>query len=109
MCDPCCGPCADTCGPYGPSSDECHSRELRAGIMYTNCECWKRNGLQDQCPRSMCQGQCCAMGQSAPSCCPSAYPLKFAYMTMGRDNRRMKCYATAACCPKQPCWDPGCC
>ncbi|XP_050506848.1 uncharacterized protein LOC126884738 isoform X2 [Diabrotica virgifera virgifera] len=32
------------------------SRELRAGILYTGCDCCKWAGLQDDCPRTGCHG-----------------------------------------------------
>lgn len=51
---------------------ESKSRELRAGILYAGCDCEKRNGLQDQCPRSQCQGspQCLTI---PPTCPPSQF------------------------------------
>ncbi|XP_072743850.1 uncharacterized protein [Anoplolepis gracilipes] len=30
------------------------SIELRAGTLYTNCDCYRRNGLQHDCPRTLC-------------------------------------------------------
>lgn len=32
------------------------STELRAGIFYADCSCYRRNGLQDFCPRTLCGG-----------------------------------------------------
>ncbi|XP_030759314.1 uncharacterized protein LOC115884778 [Sitophilus oryzae] len=48
------------------------SRELRASILYTGCLCEKRNGLQDDCPRTGCHGspECLT---SPPSCGPSEF------------------------------------
>lgn len=72
----------------------CRSRELRCGIMYTTCDCIKRNGLQDKCPRSLCQGRSACMCFPTPNCCPSSFPLRYANMTMGvikkknKNNRR---------------------
>ncbi|KAH8393623.1 keratin-associated protein 5-5-like [Drosophila serrata] len=74
----------------------CQSRELRCGIMYTTCDCVKRNGLQDKCPRSACQGRPACLCFPFPSCGPAAFPLRFANMTMGVNNKRMRCAATGA-------------
>lgn len=30
------------------------SRELHAGTLYTDCDCYRRNGLQHDCPRTLC-------------------------------------------------------
>ncbi|XP_017834921.1 chorion class high-cysteine HCB protein 13 isoform X1 [Drosophila busckii] len=89
MCDPC-------CGPFEPRG--CRSRELRCGILYTTCDCVKRNGLQDKCPRAACQGRPACMCFPFPSCGPASFPLRFANMTMGVNNKRMRCAATAATC-----------
>lgn len=95
MCDPCCSPCCDPCcdpccggGPCGPccSPKRCKSRELRGGVLYTKCDCVKRNGLQHDCPRSMCQGQSCCMTKPYPGCCPSKYMWRFAFCTMGKPS-----------------------
>ncbi|GLV34417.1 uncharacterized protein CBL_09665 [Carabus blaptoides fortunei] len=48
------------------------SRELRAGILYVGCDCEKRNGLQDQCPRSECQGRPPCLTKP-PTCPPSEF------------------------------------
>ncbi|EDW78019.2 uncharacterized protein Dwil_GK24788, isoform B [Drosophila willistoni] len=87
MCDPC-------CGPFEPRG--CRSRELRCGIMYTTCDCIKRNGLQDKCPRSACQGRPACMCFPVPTCGPAAFPLRYANMTMGANNKRMRCAASGA-------------
>ncbi|XP_018787134.1 PREDICTED: keratin-associated protein 5-9-like isoform X4 [Bactrocera latifrons] len=117
MCDPCCspcGPCPSPCGPCGPCGPcspcdpccapfeprACRSRELRCGIMYTTCDCIKRNGLQDRCPRSLCQGRAACMCFPVPNCCPASFPLRYANMTMGVNNRRMRCKETAALCAR---------
>ena len=34
----------------------CKSRELVGSVLYTDCDCYKRNGLQDSCPRKGCGG-----------------------------------------------------
>ncbi|XP_002019100.2 keratin, ultra high-sulfur matrix protein isoform X2 [Drosophila persimilis] len=117
MCDP--------CGPFAPRG--CRSRELRCGIMYTTCDCVKRNGLQDKCPRSACQGRPACLCFPYPNCGPSAFPLRYANMTMGVNNKRMRCQATGAgggggggggacggraaggCCSAGPCSSPGPC
>jgi hypothetical protein len=31
--------------------------ELRGGVFYPRCDCSKRNGLQDDCERTLCQGR----------------------------------------------------
>ncbi|KAH8409930.1 hypothetical protein KR009_001259, partial [Drosophila setifemur] len=74
----------------------CGSRELRCGIMYTTCDCVKRNGLQDKCPRSACQGRPACLCFPFPTCGPAAFPLRYANMTMGGNTKRMRCAATAA-------------
>lgn len=33
------------------------SRELRGGVLYTDCDCNRRNGLQHDCPRDRCAGK----------------------------------------------------
>ncbi|XP_070133766.1 uncharacterized protein [Drosophila bipectinata] len=84
----------DGCGSLEPRG--CRSRELRCGIMYTTCDCVKRNGLQDKCPRSACQGRPACLCFPFPTCGPAAFPLRYANMTMGVNNKRMRCAATAA-------------
>ncbi|XP_061387706.1 sperm mitochondrial-associated cysteine-rich protein-like [Musca vetustissima] len=112
MCDPCCPPCGPCgpcspcdpcCAPFEPKS--CRSHELRSGIMYTTCDCIKRNGLQDKCPRSQCQGRSACMCLPTPNCCPAAFPLRFANMTMGVKKRRgggNSCSPPGSACPP-PC------
>lgn len=53
----------------GKRSKSC---ELRASILYHGCECEKRNGLQDDCPRSECHGspECLTL---PPTCGPSEF------------------------------------
>jgi hypothetical protein len=34
-----------------------HSPELRGGVLYPNCHCTKRNGLQSDCGRFLCRGR----------------------------------------------------
>ncbi|XP_050304289.1 uncharacterized protein LOC126741877 [Anthonomus grandis grandis] len=48
------------------------SRELRASILYTGCQCERRDGLQDDCPRTGCHGspECLT---SPPTCGPSEF------------------------------------
>ncbi|OXU31827.1 hypothetical protein TSAR_004055 [Trichomalopsis sarcophagae] len=38
------------------SPKKVNSRELRAGVVYTDCDCYRRNGLQHDCPRNRCGG-----------------------------------------------------
>ncbi|EDW51912.1 GM13804 [Drosophila sechellia] len=84
----------DGCGSLEPRG--CRSRELRCGIMYTTCDCVKRNGLQDKCPRSACQGRPACLCFPFPTCGPAAFPLRYANMMMGVNNKRMRCAATGA-------------
>ncbi|KAL6448000.1 hypothetical protein ACFW04_000205 [Cataglyphis niger] len=35
------------------------SIELRAGTLYNNCDCYRRDGLQHDCPRSLCGKEAC--------------------------------------------------
>ncbi|KAL1140151.1 hypothetical protein AAG570_000083 [Ranatra chinensis] len=46
------------------------SVEIRAGRNLYGCECTLRNGLQDNCPRSDCEGRPPCL-QEVPECCPS--------------------------------------
>ncbi|KAG5876712.1 hypothetical protein JTB14_038029 [Gonioctena quinquepunctata] len=48
------------------------SRELRASILYTGCDCEKRDGLQDDCLRTDCRGspECFT---NPPTCGPSEF------------------------------------
>ncbi|XP_055851339.1 uncharacterized protein LOC129915707 isoform X3 [Episyrphus balteatus] len=73
--------------PSGPGSFEIPNNnnnnltkyELRAGRMYTNCDCSRRNGLQDACPHSTCQQKQSSnsLQQSQAQSYPSSYPLNF--------------------------------
>ncbi|XP_046663464.1 uncharacterized protein LOC124356325 [Homalodisca vitripennis] len=47
------------------------SVELRCGVLYSGCQCTKRNGLQQDCPRSECQGRPSCLDYPAPTCVPS--------------------------------------
>lgn len=49
------------------------SRELRASRMYVGCGCEKKNGLQDQCPRTDCLGSPECLTQPYPICGPSEF------------------------------------
>jgi hypothetical protein len=46
------------------------SRELKGGVLYSNCACTKRNGLQSDCGRFLCMGrpECVT---NPPTCLPS--------------------------------------
>ncbi|CAF4791152.1 unnamed protein product [Pieris macdunnoughi] len=49
----------------------CKSRELRGGILYTDCYCLRRNGLQYDCRRSGCQSSKLCQTLPAPLCGPA--------------------------------------
>ncbi|KAJ8673029.1 hypothetical protein QAD02_004290 [Eretmocerus hayati] len=59
------------CKPQGHGNglQRVNSRELRGSVLYTDCECNRRNGLQHDCPRHQCAGtrQCCAV-EPWPDC-----------------------------------------
>lgn len=57
---------------YCMSLRACKSRELRGGILYTDCYCLRRNGLQYDCRRSGCiaAGNLCR-SFPAPLCEPA--------------------------------------
>lgn len=86
----------------------CKSRELRSSIMYTSCECIRRNGLQDSCPRSQCQGKCACMCLPNPSCCPSSAARRFANVTMGVSKPKGSCGMSSgsSCDPCGSCPSP---
>lgn len=58
--------------PLGTIVKQSKSRELRASILYVNCDCEKRNGLQDDCQRMECHGSPECLTQP-PTCGPSAF------------------------------------
>lgn len=45
--------------------------ELRMGKVYQGCDCWRRNGLQDDCKRWDCDGRPECMIKACP---PSIHP-----------------------------------
>jgi hypothetical protein len=49
------------------------SHELRGGVLYSTCDCTRRNGLQDDCGKFLCQGrrECLT---NPPMCVPSGGP-----------------------------------
>lgn len=47
------------------------SRELRGGMLYTDCFCLRRNGLQYDCRRSGCQSSPLCEIQPVPLCGPA--------------------------------------
>lgn len=49
----------------------CKSRELRGSILYTDCHCLRRNGLQYDCRRSGCQSSRLCEVLPAPLCVPA--------------------------------------
>ncbi|XP_037924132.1 uncharacterized protein LOC119659885 isoform X2 [Hermetia illucens] len=56
-----------------PPIKECRSCEIRGSILYTRCECIRRNGLQQDCPRRLCQGKPCCLTTPDPRCCPAKH------------------------------------
>lgn len=55
----------------GKSLHACKSRELRGGILSTDCFCLRRNGLQYDCRRTGCQNSPLCTVLPAPVCEPS--------------------------------------
>ena len=53
---------------------EVKSRELVGGVLYTGCDCNKRNGLQHDCKRTLCQGRPECLTKPDPMCIPSGGP-----------------------------------
>ncbi|XP_054016865.1 uncharacterized protein LOC128897163 [Hylaeus anthracinus] len=47
--------------------------EMRNGYLYTRCYCVHRDGLQDSCPLSQCQGQPECLCKPWPICPPAKY------------------------------------
>jgi hypothetical protein len=45
-------------------------QELRGGVYYNRCDCSRRNGLQNDCQRSECQGRPACL-TNPPMCIPS--------------------------------------
>ncbi|XP_063236359.1 uncharacterized protein LOC134538797 [Bacillus rossius redtenbacheri] len=58
---------AKACGSPGPPV------ELRGGVLYSSCDCRRRNGLQDRCPRTGCGIPEC-LDMPEPTCIPSGGP-----------------------------------
>lgn len=58
--------------PLSTRVKQSKSRELRASVLYVNCDCEKRDGLQDDCQRMECHGspECLT---HPPTCGPSAF------------------------------------
>ncbi|KAK9694716.1 GAG-pre-integrase domain [Popillia japonica] len=93
------------------------SRELRASVLYTTCDCIKRNGLQDDCPRSECHGQPECLTLPEPSCGPAEAARTFTISKFGKNKNleQYQCYPAyvklpggpSPCAP--PCCPPGCC
>ncbi|CAK1544672.1 unnamed protein product [Leptosia nina] len=96
------------------------SRELRGGILYTDCYCLRRNGLQYDCRRSGCQDSELCQVLPAPLCGPAhtacikhrsnphAEPL-FSICKMRKNNTAcspcgpMVCYKYEDCGPPLQC------
>ncbi|KAL1138384.1 hypothetical protein AAG570_008448, partial [Ranatra chinensis] len=51
-----------------------NSNELRGGVLYSGCHCWKKNGLQDDCPRWDCGGRPECASRPLPECPPGMDP-----------------------------------
>ncbi|GJQ67897.1 hypothetical protein Trydic_g16657 [Trypoxylus dichotomus] len=93
------------------------SRELRASILYTTCDCIKRNGLQDDCPRSECHGSPECLTLPEPVCGPAEAARTFTISKFGKnkDLEQYQCYPAyvkmpggpSPCSP--PCCPVGCC
>ncbi|XP_043677022.1 uncharacterized protein LOC122633317 [Vespula pensylvanica] len=47
--------------------------EMRGGVLYTKCMCLHRNGLQDSCPLTKCQGQPQCLVTPWPICPPAKF------------------------------------
>lgn len=60
------------------------SRELRGGRLISSCNCVRRNGLQDDCERSECQGRSKCLTRPFPKCCPSIFANRFEAISMGK-------------------------
>ncbi|EEZ99965.1 keratin-associated protein 10-8 [Tribolium castaneum] len=146
-CVPVCNPCPEEqpCVPCNPpqmmvcyrrpkcptgASSRSKSRELRASILHVGCDCEKRNGLQDDCPRSECQGAPECLTKPDPTCGPSEFAngkhlgRKKDYSGKNKDLEEYQCYPAYVrlppcppcspcggcpppCCPP-PCCDPCC-
>lgn len=130
----CCYPCpTPVCGPSPPMiccpqpvccpepccpPKRCKSRELRGGILYTSCDCPKRNGLADDCRKRECFGRPRCITKPIPVCCPSKYNFRYANVTMGKpsfprppkkSNNNSSCCPPPICCPKPICCPIVCC
>ncbi|KAF5284320.1 hypothetical protein FQA39_LY04613 [Lamprigera yunnana] len=71
----------------------CKSRELLGGVLYSGCDCRKRNGLQDECKRTQCRGSPACLTKPEPTCCPSQFSNGkhlMAKMSRNEANRRKK-------------------
>lgn len=47
--------------------------EMRGGVLYSRCCCLHRDGLQDNCPLSQCQGQPECLVKPWAICPPGKY------------------------------------
>ncbi|KAI4470447.1 atp-dependent rna helicase dbp3 [Holotrichia oblita] len=103
--------------PKANSVKRSNSRELRASVLYTTCDCIKRNGLQDDCPRSECHGQPECLTLPEPTCGPAEAARTFTMSKFGKNKNleQYQCYPAyvklpggpSPCAP--PCCPPGCC
>lgn len=46
---------------------------MRSGVLFSRCYCVHRDGLQDSCPLSQCQGQPKCLFKPWPICPPGKY------------------------------------
>lgn len=46
---------------------------MRGGVLYSKCMCLHRNGLQDSCPLTQCQGQPQCLVTPWPVCPPGKF------------------------------------
>ncbi|RZC37920.1 keratin-associated protein 9-1-like [Asbolus verrucosus] len=124
-CVPVCNPCPEEqpCVPCNPpqmmvcyrrpkcsngSGKRSKSRELRASILHVGCDCEKRNGLQDDCPRSECRGSPECMTKPDPTCGPSEFSngkhLGKRNYGKGKDLEEYQCYPAYVRLPPCPPW-----
>ncbi|XP_020279573.1 uncharacterized protein LOC109852644 isoform X2 [Pseudomyrmex gracilis] len=47
--------------------------EMRGGVLYSRCYCLHRDGLQDDCPLTQCQGQPKCLIKPWPTCPPGKF------------------------------------
>lgn len=84
-------------------------------MLYVGCDCGKRNGLQDDCPRSDCHGSPECLTKPDPTCCPARYQrskYEGGSKNGKNDLEEYQCYPAyvklPSCCPP-PCGPCGPC